>query len=165
MVAALEDGVALTGWEPESPLYKKRWKVPTMTEQQLRSSAVWRRRAMMGKPMTKDEKELAPQLWEETMKEKDLGFVEGPFSEQQISEKLGCDDWSASQRFLLLQGDDAKPRVIDNYKTSCVNNAFGSSSYLALHDTDFISCFLVYMIRCFTDSGTVNIELEDGSSP
>ena len=64
------------------------------------------------------------------MKELDAGFLKGPFeSEAGVSEFLGCNDWSLSQRFLLLQGAELKPRVIDNLKESAVNAAFGSTSY------------------------------------
>ena len=38
------------------------------------------------------------------------GFLRGPFeSEACVSEFLGCNDWSLSQRFLLLQGAELKP--------------------------------------------------------
>ena len=79
------------------------------------------------------------------MKELDAGFLRGPFeSEAGVSEFLGCNDWSLSQRFLLLQCAELKPRVIDNVKESAVNAAFGSTSYLALQDVDFVeaSCRL-----------------------
>ena len=66
------------------------------------------------------------------MKEVDAGFLRGPFESGPASVNLGCNDWSISQRFLLLQGAELKPRVIDNLKESAVNAAFGSTSYLAL---------------------------------
>ena len=96
-------GVQLTGWEPESPLYRKRWSPPTMTTEQLDASAVWRRKALMSKAASVDDLELAPQLLEETMKEVELGFLAGPYLEAEVSQILGCHDWSMSQRFLLLQ--------------------------------------------------------------
>ena len=75
----------------------------------------------MGKAMSQEEIDLAPQLWDETMKEVDLGFLVGPFeSEAAVTEHLGVADWSMSQRFLLLQGEEQKPRVIDNYRDSGV---------------------------------------------
>ena len=92
---------------------------------------------------------LAKLLMEETMKEVSAGFLDGPFLESDITERLGRADWSMSQRFLLLQGEDLKPRVIDNYEMSGVNAAFGTSSHLDLHDTDVVSCFLAFALGVF----------------
>lgn len=162
VVDYMKDGVSLTGWEPESKLYNTRWSPPSMTEPMLNSSAVWRRRALMGKQMGDEERAHAEQLMEETMKEVELGFLTGPHNEAEVTAMLGRPDWSMSQRFLLLQGEELKPRVIDNYKTSAVNAAFGSSSHLDLHDTDVISCLLAFMLGVFTSDPDINVELSTG---
>ena len=83
------------------------------------------------------------------MKEVSAGFRDGPFLESDTTEGLGRADWSMSQRFLLLQGEELKPRVIDNYEMSGVNAAFGTSSHLDLHDTDVVSCFLAFALGVF----------------
>ena len=162
VVDHMRNGVELTGWEPESPLYRKRWNPPTLTTQQLDASAVWRRKALMSKTASADELEHAPQLLEETMKEVELGFLAGPYLEAEVSQMLGCNDWSMSQRFLLLQGEELKPRVIDNYKASAINSAFGTSSHLDLHDTDIICCLLAFMLRVFTGERSIDIQLSTG---
>ena len=51
----MENGVSLTGEEPPSPLYLKRYKPAALTPQQLDHQAIWRRRAMMQKHATDDE--------------------------------------------------------------------------------------------------------------
>ena len=162
VVRYMREGVPLTGWEDESALYKQRWAPPTMTTEQLDHSALWRRKALMGKAFTDEERGLAKLLMEETMKEVSAGFLDGPFLESDITERLGRADWSMSQRFLLLQGEDLKPRVIDNYKTSGVNAAFGTSSHLDLHDTDMISCFLAFALGVFCGDPHIDIELSSG---
>ena len=162
VVDVLTKGVKLTGWEPESPLYEKRWNHPTMTETELDNTAPWRREALFAKPLTSEEEELAPQLWEETMKEKDLGFIDGPFTSMEIDAILECTDWTASQRFLLLQGEEAKPRIIDNFRTSAVNDCYGSSSYLALHDTDFVSNVFIFLLRTLCGQENFSMELSNG---
>ena len=153
IVDALQYGVRLTGWEPESQLYETRWNPPTLSVEMLDSQALWRRKAMMGKPMSEEERLLAPQLWKETLDEVERGFLTGPHTEKQISSIQNCNDWSASRRFLLLQGEEQKPRAIDDFKASAVNSAFGSSSYLNLQDADFLSSFLMHIGRIFS-SGT-----------
>ena len=162
VVKYMREGVPLTGWEDKSPLYKQRWSPPTLTTEQLDHSAVWRRKALMGKPLTDEERDLAKLLMEETMNEVSAGFLDGPFMESEVTERLGRSDWSMSQRFLLLQGEDLKPRVIDNYKTSGVNAAFGTSSHLDLHDTDMICCFLAFLLGVFSGDSNIQIELSSG---
>ena len=132
----MEKGVGLTGFEPESSLFDKRFQPPSMTVQQLNHQAKWRRMQMMSQPMTSDEMEQREDLERESMAEVDAGFLKGPFTANQISEMLQSDDWSLSKRFAFFQGDERKVRIIDNYKDSGINQAFGSSSYIALQDTD-----------------------------
>ena len=159
----MENGVKLVGWEEDSPLYSKRIAPPSITEAQLSSDAVWRRKAMRGRATSPGEEELAGQLWDETMKELEAGFLKGPFeSEEAVSAFLGCNDWSLSQRFLLLQGAELKPRVIDNLKESAVNAAFGSTSYLALQDVDFVGGFVAFVSRVLSSGSSIDIKLSSG---
>ena len=165
VVDHMEKGVKLVGWESDSPLYTKRCAAPTISERQLDSDAVWRRKALKGRSSADGDSELADQLWEETMKELDAGFLKGPFgSEEEVSKFLGCNDWSLSQRFLLLQGAELKPRVIDNLKESAVNAAFGSTSYLALQDVDFVGGFVSFIARVLASGPDIEIRLNSGGA-
>ena len=58
----MEKGVKLVGWEDDSPLYSKSCSAPTITETQLNSDAVWRRKALRGRSSALGEAELADQL-------------------------------------------------------------------------------------------------------
>ena len=45
------------------------------------------------------------------------GFrVHGPYSEAEVSHKLGTTDWGLTTRFALYQGEGKKIRIIDNYR-------------------------------------------------
>ena len=67
------------------------------------------------------------------MKELDAGFLRGPFeSEAGVSEFLGRNDCSLSQIFLLLQGAELKPRVIDNLE------GVGSQRSFRFYYVDFV---------------------------
>ena len=115
--------------------------------------------------MAEHQAELADQLWDETMKELDAGFLRGPFeSEASVSEFLGCTDWSLSQRFLLLQGAELKPRVTDSLKESAVNAAFGPTSYLALQDVDFVGGFVAFISRVLASGPAIEIHLNSGKT-
>ena len=137
----MEKGIPLTGVEPDSPRYCKKHRAAQMTPEQLDYQACWRRRAMVGMLMTDDENVQEADMETETLSEVDAGFLQGPFSAEEISAIVGDEAWSLSKRFVLYQWDERKIRVIDDYRDSGVNSAYASSSYLALQDTDFvISC-------------------------
>ena len=160
----MEKGVSLVGGEPPSDLFPKRPKPMRASPEQLDSQAVWRRRELLSKPPQKlSEDELAI-LNDETEAEVKMGFLEGPFhTEHEVSERLGSEEWSPSQRFLLLQGEDKKPRVIDNLRDSGVNAAFGSTSLLQLHDIDFVMSLAMFISRVWKDQQKVRVQLRDGT--
>ena len=158
----MEQGVPLTGQEAESPLYLKKYAPALMTVEQLDHQAAWKRRAMMGKAITAEETEQERDLIKESQEEVEAGFLEGPFTEDQLNSKLGTDQWSLTRRFCLYQGEEKKIRVIDNYKDSGVNAAFSSSSYLALQDTDFIVRFLRFVMVVLARRDQVVVHLSNG---
>ncbi|CAE7252640.1 unnamed protein product, partial [Symbiodinium sp. CCMP2456] len=137
VVDLLTEGVPLVGQETESPLFSKRPKPKDLEPDQLKAQAVLRRRALQRmKGLTSEQDYKA--LKEETAEEVAAGFLSGPYhSEQEVSDLLKTEGWSLSPRFLLRQGEDSKIRIIDDFKMSAVNRAFGSSSFLELQDTDY----------------------------
>ena len=67
------------------------------------------------------------------------GFVTGPYhSDAEVTRALGRSDWVATPRFVLLQGSKAKPRVIDDCKSSGLNSSFSSTERLRLQDLDYV---------------------------
>ena len=159
----MENGVPLTGEEPASQLYFKKYKPAMLTPQQLDHQAAWRRKAMMSKGMTDDERLQAHDLETESQAEVEAGFLSGPYSHQDVSELVGSEQWSLSKRFALYQGEEREIRIIDNYRDSGVNAAFSSTSYLALHDTDFVIGFLRFFMWVAGDSTEVVIPMSDGT--
>ena len=160
----MEKGVSLVGGEPPSDLFPKRPKPMRASPEQLDSQAVWRRRELLSKPPQKLSEEELAILNDETEAEVKMGFLEGPFhTEHEVSERLGSEEWSPSQRFLLLQGEDKKPRVIDNLRDSGVNAAFGSTSLLQLHDIDFVMSLAMFISRVWKDQKKVRVQLRDGT--
>ena len=158
----MEQGVSLTGSEPESPLYMKKYIPASLTVEQLNHQAAWRRKVTMSKPLSEEERSQLKDLETETMEEVQAGFLQGPFDEKQVTDLLHADDWSLTRRFVLYQGEEGKIRVIDNYRDSAVNSAFASSSYLALQDTDFIVGFLRFVMAVCSNPHEVVIALKDG---
>ncbi len=52
--------------------------------------------------------------------------------------------------------------VIDNFKAPNINDAYGSSSYLDLHDADFLSCLLVFLSEIHIGGDVVSVRLATG---
>ncbi|CAE7779383.1 unnamed protein product [Symbiodinium sp. CCMP2592] len=163
VVDLLTDGVPLVGQEAESPLFAKRPKPMDLEPDQLKAQALLRRRAlqkMKGLVSEQDYKAMK----DETSEELAEGFLTGPYhSEQEVSDILKTDAWSLSPRFLLRQGEDAKIRIIDDFKMSAVNRAFGSSSFLELQDTDYAVGLLRFLSRVLQDRSKVRVPLSDGT--
>ena len=104
------------------------------------------------------------EIWRLKVKaEVDAGFLSGPFSADEITQMVESESWSLSKRFALYQGDERKIRIIDNYRDSGVNAAFASSSYLALHDTDFVIGFLRFFMWVIGNGHEVLVPLSDGT--
>eukprot|EP00435_Cladocopium_sp_Y103_P027261 s2653_g6.t1 len=158
----MERGVPLTGEQPLSPLHYKKYRRAMMTPQQLDHQAIWRRKAMVGKSMTDDELAQEKDLEAESMVEVEAGFLLGPFSTDAIPDLVGSEQWSLSKRFALYQGEERKIRIIDNYRDSAVNASFASSSYLALHDTDFVIGFLRFIMWVVSNGHEVVVPMSDG---
>ncbi|CAE7464336.1 unnamed protein product [Symbiodinium sp. CCMP2592] len=74
-----------------------------------------------------------------TMDEVDLGFLEGPYTESQVSSFFHSDDWSCIRRFLILQGAENKPRPIDDGHEALINNCFTATIKLELQSSDFVA--------------------------
>ena len=91
------------------------------------------------------------------------GFrVHGPYSEAEVSHKLGTTDWGLTTRFALYQGEGKKIRIIDNYRDSAVNSAFTATSYIALQDTDFVVGLLRFFMQIARHQEEVVVELSNG---
>ena len=79
---------------------------------------------LSARPMTSNEEKA---LIDSTQLEVERGFLQGPYSEDEMSVLLGTEDWSLNPRFVLFQGASNKVRVIDDAKQSSVNAAYSST--------------------------------------
>jgi len=123
VVNLLKFGVPLVGLQ-EPPTGYQRMLVPaSMTEDELMASARWRRTSIMqsARQLSKSEEDA---LLEATSSEVEKGFLQGPYSEAEMSVMMGTECWSLNPRFVLFQGVNQKVRVIDDAKQSAVNSAY-----------------------------------------
>ena len=132
-------GVPLVGTHDTPPCYPELLRPATMTEEDVKKSAIWRRKAMLARVQVVDPAHVE-HLLETTEEELSLGFLEGPFhSEDQVTAFLGRDDWPLIRRFVLVQGAEGKLRPIDDCLEAQLNFAYTSTSYLKLQDVDYVS--------------------------
>ena len=138
VVPFMMEGVKLVGRHDAPACYPQMLKPATLAED-LTSSSVWRRKAIVGRVGTSDPAHVA-HLEETALEELQLGFLEGPFeSEAMVTAYLGRSDWCVVRRFVLVQGAEMKLRPIDDCLEAQINHAFTVSSYLKLQDIDYIA--------------------------
>jgi len=82
-----------------------------------------------------------------------MGFLEGPYSEDEMSVLLGTEKWSLNPRYVLFQGTAGKIRIIDDAKRSGVNDSYSSTIKLQLQDIDYVGAMLTEAARVAFESG------------
>ncbi|CAE7664556.1 unnamed protein product [Symbiodinium sp. CCMP2592] len=131
-------GVPIVGQSACPPPFSKKIVPATMSEQDLKSTASFRRRVMTGSSGMQAA-DLQDLLSKATMDEVDLGFLEGPYTESQVSGLFHSEDWNCIRRFLILQGAENKPRPIDDGHEALINNCFTATIKLELQSSDFVA--------------------------
>ena len=86
-------------------------------------------------------------LVETTALEVEKGFLQGPYTEEEMSVLMGTDGWSLNPRFVLFQGSNQKVRLIDGAKQSAVNSAYSSTVKLQLQDVDCAAAMVIGAMR------------------
>ena len=100
----MTDGVALVGACHKPACFEPKVVMAKCSEAELRSSATWRRKALLAREKADDELEHRKHLEETSSDEVARGFVMGPFfSESEVSSFLSHDSWSLVRRFVLVQ--------------------------------------------------------------
>eukprot|EP00435_Cladocopium_sp_Y103_P010656 s993_g2.t1 len=164
VVEDFKTGVDLVGEEPFSPLFLEKLQPATLTREQLELTAPINRRLTMTRAPTEHEALHADRLIELSQEEVDEHFLSGPYvSEDEVTSHLGANDWTLTKRFLLLQGEELKERVIDDYKRSMVNAAFASRSYLELQDVDVLAALITMVMQLLAAGPYVEVCLADGT--
>ncbi|CAK9104190.1 unnamed protein product [Durusdinium trenchii] len=158
-------GTDLVGTPSKSPLFDTKIKPATWTPEYALLTSTWQRKKMEAKNIHGDDPELSVLLWDTTLKEVELGFLEGPFNDlEQVRKVVGQQLFVCSRRFVIVQS--GKPRVIDDFKESGVNRTYTAIDKLALHDIDYIAS-LAHLIsttlsRAKANGGRVVIPRNDG---
>ena len=160
VVEFMKNGVELHGCHDLPPYAKSRVVPAVSTLDQLQKEAIWRRKAMKA---SRDSGENFEILEKQSLDEVARGYLLGPYdSEDQVSTELGREDWLLNSRFVLLQGTQQKPRVIDDARRSGLNGSFTITEKLELQDVDVVVAVCKLLRSCISGRN-VCIELSDGS--
>ena len=153
VVPFMFEGVKLVGVQDAPPCYPPLLRPATLVAEDLQASAVWRRRAAIGRSMQADPTHVE-HLETTAAEELQLGFLEGPFStETEVTNYVGRDDWCVVRRFVLVQGAEMKLRPIDDCLEAQLNHAFTVTSYLKLQDIDYITGLALKIAERLTQKG------------
>ena len=160
-------GVDLVGKPDKSPLFETKEVPAKSSEALLLESAKWRRERLKSRDPHKGDAEATQQLWECTLKDRDNGFLCGPFyDEESVKEHLGVDEFVCSRRFVIEQGtpEKLKLRPIDNYLEGAVNEAYHSLEKFALFDTDWMLAMATCIARVSDSASCIEIVLSTGET-
>ncbi|CAE7805718.1 unnamed protein product [Symbiodinium sp. CCMP2592] len=158
-------GVDLVGKPDKSPLFETKESPATSTPELLLESARWRRERLKSRDPHEKDPEATWQLWDCTLKDRDDGFLTGPFyDEDEVKKHLGVEEFVCSRRFVIEQGTPERPKLrpIDNYKEGGVNEAYHSLEKLALFDVNWMTAMATYIARVSDGTGALEIVLSTG---
>ena len=143
-------GVQLVGTPEKSPLFESKFVPATTTSDYLLASSTWLRKKIQARDVHADDPELSKTLWETSLSEVDLGFLEGPFdSVGEVQKIVDHDTFVCRRRF-------------DDLRESCINEAFTIVDRLCLHDIDFVASMLAFLAGMVSNADGVSMELQDG---
>jgi hypothetical protein len=130
----LTEGFRLTGRICEAGQFPRKLRPAAITVKQLRDSAVWAKRMIYAScKRVASDPEIAEAVYQETLQQLHDGWVQGPFSMQQMDERHnGC--WIPSKRFGVRQG--GKVRAVDDFSEFLINSSVTTTEKLALYGID-----------------------------
>ncbi|CAE7245336.1 unnamed protein product [Symbiodinium sp. CCMP2592] len=146
VVQLMEQGVDLVGFQDTPSCYPQKIAPATMSRDEFLDSAEWRRRALTTPGARAPDAGQLAHLEQTCKEEVDLGFMLGPYTEDQVSRLFGHTRWSCIRRFVLEQ-KPGKLRPIDDAKEALVNSASTSTMRLELEDADYLSAMALEVAR------------------
>eukprot|EP00435_Cladocopium_sp_Y103_P046528 s3318_g13.t1 len=154
-------GFKLVGQATASPQFPMGFSSMLQTPGELRKKAIWMRKANMAKCKSTGRPELDRLVWDQTMEEQQAGWLQGPFSEEDVTSMVGSPEWLATRRFPLEQRD--KTRLIDDALASGLNSAYGKSNKLTLFDIDTLVAMAIQVAKSLGSSSS-QLQLLDGNT-
>ncbi|OLP93607.1 hypothetical protein AK812_SmicGene24498 [Symbiodinium microadriaticum] len=144
VVDFLKQGVPLVGTSDCPPCFETKVRPAVLTEAELRAAAPDLRRGMMSRSLHQEPEHTA-HLLEATREELASGFIQGPFTEEQVNAHFGHKHWLAIRRFIIRQGQKLRP--IEDCCEAHLNEAYAATIKLRLQDADFFVAMALEVSR------------------
>ena len=160
IVDLVASGIPLTGSHGAVPALPEKLVPATDSHASLLASAPLRRLSIISRKKETSEKEQAD-LTEAADAEVKRGEIEGPYSEDQISEHFGSSAWLLNPRFALYQGAKLKLRVIDDARQSGLNEAYQRTCAATLMDLDSLTCVIASLAKAIVEGTFQGTEVHE----
>ncbi|CAK9102393.1 Uncharacterized protein SCF082_LOCUS47864 [Durusdinium trenchii] len=154
-------GFKVTGKATHCDEFPHGFQPPLRSVEDLKQNSVWLKKRSIGKCKSSGNLEMDRTVWSKTLKERDCGWICGPFTEQEVDAQLGHSQWLATRRFGLQQPN--KVRLIDNCLSSGVNSAFSGTNKLTLLGVDALASLVLCVMNCVSSSTRFNLVLSGGN--
>ena len=143
----MTQGFELTGNFSACGIFKPQVNIPTLSVAQLKQNTKFLRPTILGRMRLTEASELQTELMEVTEMEKSKGWLEGPFTTDEITNKYGH-DWLPVRRFGVKQKNKTRP--IDDFRENTLNQTFGSVEKPELRTMDHVLWALVVLAQYLT---------------
>jgi hypothetical protein len=152
-------GIQVTGPIPISGIFPRKLRAATLTSKQLREASGWTRSGAFFKIRPSSTPDLDNKVWSETIKERDNGWMSGPFTLEEVEQRLGK-QFVITRRFGVIQGGKVRP--IDDFSENCINDTISSFEKIDLMSTDDYVAVLKVAICSVHEDDTVSTQLDNG---
>ena len=153
------NGFPVIGEVPPSGAFPFKEAPAGITVGMLMKVAKWAQKALANSTKGSGDNELDKEVYRTTIGEKDKGWLQGPFTAEEISSRLGG-VWVPSRRFGIQQG--GKTRNIDDYSEYLVNSSFGSWEKIEVGGVDEICGAARTFIKLFMGNKAMATTLSTG---
>ena len=153
-------GFKLTGQLEPSGQFRPKFRPVELSVEELRKSSKWARHAVSGSCKRIGEDAVVAQaVWEETLAQREAGWIKGPFSASELDCKYP-QGWVPSRRFGVVQGP--KIRAVDDFSEYLVNAACGTGEQIVLQGLDDVASAAKYMMSAPGEDGMIWLPSVDG---
>ena len=139
LIRDISTGFKLSGWMPDSKIFPRRVKRPSLTVSALKESTESFNAKVSQQLQLRQDPQLEADTWSETLQEIEHGWI----WEDETKTWVGK---AVARRFGITQG--AKTRVIDDCTVCGLNLTVGLKEKFALHSIDQVCSMLIHSFQC-----------------
>ena len=150
IVDSIAAGIDLVGSHGEVEAMHEDLRPAEISPKDLLESAPLRRKIMQSQ-IKEHSSEEQGDLDRTSREEVELGDLQGPFSEAEVSEFFESEEWLLNPRFPIYQGEAMKVRIIDDCKMSGMNSAFQRTFGIKLMDIDVLAATAASIAKAIAD--------------